>query len=479
MLFNSLQFIFFFPAVVALYFILNPKYRWILLLIASYYFYMCWNYKYVVLIVASTVVDYLAGILLYHAKNKRTRTLFLLLSLFTNLGLLFFFKYFNFFGDTLNLLFEKFNIFYRSPTFDYLLPVGISFYTFQTLSYTIDLYRGQREPEYHFGRFALFVSFFPQLVAGPIERSVNLLPQFRERFKFDYELVKSGILLMTWGFFKKVVIADRLAEYVNLVYNNASDYTGIQQMLATLFFSFQIYCDFSGYSDIAIGSALIMGFRLMTNFRRPYLAQNIGEFWHRWHISLSTWFRDYVYIPLGGSRVARWRWQFNLFITFLVSGLWHGANWTFVVWGALHGFYLVFALWIKRITTFVNRFFLLDGKPGLLKTLRIIKTFLLVYFAWIFFRANNFGDAIIVIENMFRFEPGTVINLFQYRADFVIALAGIIFLLIVEIFEEQIGLYARLKTLGRPVKWVLMIGLLLLIIVLGKWNEVDFLYFQF
>ncbi len=479
MLFNSLQFIFFFPMVVALYFVLKPKYRWVLLLLASYYFYMCWNYKYVVLIVTSTIIDYFAGIMLHRSRKEGFRRLFLLLSLGTNLGLLFFFKYFNFFSDSINVIFNKLNIFYETPTYNYLLPVGISFYTFQTLSYTIDIYRRQREPEYHLGRFALFVSFFPQLVAGPIERSVNLLPQFREKFTFEYERVKTGILLMSWGFFKKVVIADRLSEYVNLVYNNATEYSGIQQALATLFFSFQIYCDFSGYSDIAIGSALIMGYKLMTNFRRPYLAQNIGEFWHRWHISLSTWFRDYVYIPLGGSRVAKWRWQVNLFLTFVVSGLWHGANWTFVIWGGLHGFYLVFAIWINRISEVVNASLRLDRAPAVHKILRIIKTFILVYFAWIFFRANSLGDAIVVIRNMFHFEPGTVINLFENKVDLAIALGGILFLGIVEILEEQIGLYERLKTLIRPVKWVLLVGLILMIVVLGKWEEVDFLYFQF
>jgi len=479
MLFNSLQFIFFFPIVVALYFALNPKYRWILLLVASYYFYMCWNYKYVLLIVTSTVIDYIAGILLYRARRNNYRVLFLLMSLFTNLGLLFFFKYFNFFSDTINVIFSQFNIFYRTPTYNYLLPVGISFYTFQTLSYTIDIYKRKREPEYHFGKFALFVSFFPQLVAGPIERSVNLLPQFHKNFKFDYDRVKNGILLMCWGFFKKVVIADRLAEYVNLVYNNAADYSGIQQAVATVFFSFQIYCDFSGYSDIAIGSALIMGYNLMTNFRRPYLAQNIREFWHRWHISLSTWFRDYVYIPLGGNRVAKWRWQANVFVTFVVSGLWHGANWTFIIWGALHGFYQVFSIWIQRTTESFNKFLRLDRVPALLKTLRIIKTFLLVYLAWIFFRANSFDDAMLVLRNMFRFEPGTVVNLFENKVDLTISLVGILLLVIVEILEEQIGLYERLKTLMRPVKWFLLIVLLLLIVVLGKWNGVDFLYFQF
>ena len=479
MLFNSLQFIFFFPIVVALYFALNPKYRWILLLVASYYFYMCWNYKYIVLIMASTVVDYIAGILLYRSRNQKYRILFLLASLFTNLGLLFLFKYFNFFSESINAVLDKFNIFYNVPTYDYLLPVGISFYTFQTLSYTIDIYMRKRGPEYHFGKFALYVSFFPQLVAGPIERSVNLLPQFHQNYKFDYERVKNGILLMCWGFFKKVVVADRLAEYVNLVYNNAADFSGVQHMIATFFFSFQIYCDFSGYSDIAIGSALILGYNLMTNFKRPYLAQNIREFWQRWHISLSTWFRDYVYIPLGGNRVAKWRWHFNLFFTFLVSGLWHGANWTFVIWGALHGFYLVCAIWIKKITENINEIFGLTGRPELLRVLRIIKNFLLVYFAWIFFRANSFSDALLIIRSMFQFEPGSTINLFSNKIDFGISIISILLLGVVEIFEEQIGLYARMRTLKRPVKWAFLIGLIFIILLLGVWEEADFLYFQF
>ena len=366
MLFNSLEFIIFFPIVVAAYFALKPKYRWILLLLASYYFYMAWNYKYIVLILISTTIDYFAGINIHRSNNPRTRKALLLVSLVANLGLLFFFKYFNFFGDSINYLFDKINIFYNIPAYHYLLPVGISFYTFQTMSYTIDIYNGKQEPERHFGRFALFVSFFPQLVAGPIERSVNLLPQFRKHYDFDYERVKNGILLMVWGFFKKVVIADRLAEYVNMVYNHPHDFGGLHNMIATFFFSFQIYCDFSGYSDIAIGSAMIMGYTLMTNFRRPYFSMSIREFWQRWHISLSTWFRDYVYIPLGGNRVVKWRWYYNLFITFLVSGLWHGAEWTFVIWGALHGFYLIFAIWTTKLRENFNRFYRSYENSGLI-----------------------------------------------------------------------------------------------------------------
>jgi alginate O-acetyltransferase complex protein AlgI len=544
MLFNSLQFIFYFPIVVALYFAIAPKYRWILLLIASYYFYMCWNYKYIILIITSTLIDYFAGIHIYTTKTRWKKKLYLLLSLMTNFGLLFSFKYFNFFGETLNFFFDKFNLFYNLPELNVLLPVGISFYTFQTLSYTIDVYRGEKEPERHFGLFALYVSFFPQLVAGPIERSTRLLPQMHKHFKFDYEKVKNGILQMCWGFFKKVVIADRLAEYVNMVYNNTGSYDGLHYVIATVFFAFQIYCDFSGYSDIAIGTASIMGFDLMRNFRRPYLAHNIREFWQRWHISLSTWFRDYLYIPLGGNRVVKWRWYYNLFITFLISGLWHGANWTFIIWGALHGFYLVFSIWTLNIRGKFNTA-IFGNTKSLYKIAQIAITVLLAWFAWIFFRANNTGDAFHIINKIFMqlfaqapefylclagitilgiafiglnkiadriklagiskkfiktvkwllgvsalyfiinacvilFKSTSIpLNLFKFKADLYIAAGTIALLIIVEILEERIQLYNKLKYFAKPVKWLLLISLLFSIVVLGKWESIDFLYFQF
>ena len=479
MLFNSLEFLVFFPIVVALYFAIPYRYRWILLLVASYYFYMCWNYKYIALIVVSTVVDYFSAILIHKTERKRIRKLLLFASLGTNLGLLFFFKYFNFFGNTVNALFDRFNIFYDVPAYDFLLPVGISFYTFQTLSYTIDIYRRKQKPEYHFGRFALFVSFFPQLVAGPIERSVNLIPQFRQKFDFEYERVRNGILLMGWGFFKKVVIADRLAEYVNVVYNTPSDYSGIPNIIGTFFFTFQIYCDFSGYSDIAIGAALVMGYRLMTNFRRPYLSMNIREFWQRWHISLSTWFRDYVYISLGGNRVVKWRWYYNLFITFLISGLWHGANWTFVIWGAIHGFYLVFAIWTDKYRERFNKAIGLSSLPGLYKFVQISVTFFLVYFSWIFFRANNVGEAIYILKNHFIFNGDQVINLFRIEADFYIAFISIAVLILIDFMEERIHLSARLNQLPKVTKWVLLAVFVCVIFIFAVWEETDFLYFQF
>jgi len=479
MLFNSLQFIFFFPIVVAAYFAMKPKYRWILLLLASYYFYMCWNYKYIVLIIFSTVVDYFAGILLYKTSNRKLRILVLMASLTTNLGLLFFFKYFNFFGESINFLLQKVNIFYHIPAYHFLLPVGISFYTFQTLSYTIDIYKGKQKPEYHFGRFALFVSFFPQLVAGPIERSTNLLPQFREVYSFDYERVKNGLLLMGWGFFKKVVIADRLAEYVNLVYNNPGEFSGLHDIIATFFFSFQIYCDFSGYSDIAIGAALVMGYKLMTNFRRPYFSQNIREFWSRWHISLSTWFRDYVYISLGGNRVVKWRWYYNLFITFLVSGLWHGAEWTFVIWGAIHGLYLVIAIITAKFRENVNHAIGLTRLPGLYKLVQVLITFVLVYFSWIFFRASNFNEAILILKNHFVFDHISDINLYRIPADFYIAFVSILVLLVLDFSEERFSLSLQLRKLPRVAKITLLVLFVSVILLFGVWNEADFLYFQF
>lgn len=478
MLFNSLEFLVFFPIVVTFYFLLPYKYRWILLLIASYYFYMCWNYKYVVLILFTTILSYFASIRIHRTENKKVKVAYLTINAVSVLGVLFFFKYFNFFGETINSLFVHFNIFYEVPYYQYLLPVGISFYTFQTLGYTIDVYRGTINPEYHFGRFALFISFFPQLVAGPIERATNLLPQFRKHFDFKYSRVRDGIVIILWGFFKKVVIADRLSEYVNIVYNNPTEHFGLAIIIATLFFAFQIYCDFSGYSDIAIGTAKIMGFSLMTNFRRPYFALNIREFWQRWHISLSTWFKDYLYIPLGGNRVSIPRWQFNLFITFLISGIWHGANWTFIIWGALHGLYLVSAIWLKNIRLKTNQLLGLGENLKLNRILSVLITFTLVNFAWIFFRANSLNEAFIIIQNMFQLSPAGI-NLYYYPADLFIAFISILLLIGVEIVLENQKSPVLVHTIKRPLKWAIVMSILFGIVVLGKWDSVDFLYFQF
>lgn len=403
MSFISLRYILFFCFVVPTYFLLPLRWRWLLLLIASYVFYAFSRASYVLLIAFSTLIDYFAARRIAttpHASLGKRRLL-LALSISVNLGVLFIFKYFNFFSNSANLVLDNLGLDYASPTHNLILPVGISFYTFQSMAYTIDIYRGKVRPEMNLGIFATYVAFFPQLVAGPIERAPNLLPQFRQKFKFDYDRVVSGLRLVLWGAFKKIVIADQLAIYVNGVYNDVDNYKGVSLIVATIFFAFQIYYDFSGYSDIAIGSARVMGFDLMENFRQPYFSRSVREFWQRWHISLSTWFRDYLYIPLGGNRVSFRRNLLNLMIVFVVSGLWHGANWTFIIWGALHGGYIV-------LETLYNHW---DKRPQVQETAQIIwlqrgATFLLVLFAWIFFRANTVADASYVIANLFDFSDG-------------------------------------------------------------------------
>lgn len=342
MLFNSFEFLLFFPIVCLIYFLLPHKYRWMWLLGASYYFYMNWNPKYAVLIFGSMVITYLSGLLIEKFRYSRLKKRVILWScLLTNLGVLFLFKYFNFFNESVFATLEYFGVRWNVPEFTYLLPVGISFYTFQAIGYSIDVYRGTIKSERHFGIYALFVSYFPQLVAGPIERSKNLIHQLRERHYFNADRAVLGLRQILWGLFMKVVVADRVALIVNTIYSDHEKYNGTMLLYATFMFAIQIYCDFAGYSNMAIGASKIMGIDLMENFRRPYFARSIQDFWQRWHISLSTWFKDYVYIPLGGNRVKYGRHLFNLFITFVVSGIWHGANWTFLLWGVFHGLFII------------------------------------------------------------------------------------------------------------------------------------------
>lgn len=485
MLFNSLEFLIFFPIVVGIYFAVPHRYRWILLLGASYYFYAAWRLEYLPLILLSTLVDYVAGLQMARHPERAQRRPYLILSLLTNLGLLFAFKYFNFFNDSARALFNQFNIFYDVPAFQVLLPVGISFYTFQTLSYTIDVYRGRLEPERHLGIFALFVAFFPQLVAGPIERAAHMLPQFYIRHSFDADRAISGLRLMLWGLFKKVVIADRLGLYVDAVYSSPGDWEGWPVILATYFFAIQIYCDFSGYSDVAIGAARIMGYELMENFRQPYFARSISEFWRRWHISLSTWFRDYLYIPLGGNRVSVPRWYLNLMVVFLISGLWHGANWTFVAWGGLHGLYLVLETisrdqrlhWVERLG--------LNNRSALLTTLTIFLIFNLTCLAWIFFRANTIGDAVLLIRHLTPLGSLATINapwleiVANPTLEMALSLWLIVLLAVVHFVQVQ-----QLKMplfFERPVwvRWAAYLILALAIMNLGITEEVPFIYFQF
>ncbi|EDS77455.1 probable poly(beta-D-mannuronate) O-acetylase [Clostridium botulinum C str. Eklund] len=485
MLFNSFGFILFFPIVVGIYFLIPHKYRWMLLLISSYYFYMSWNPKYIVLIFTTTLISYLSGIYIEKAENIRKKKFYLNFSIISNLVILFIFKYFNFFNNSLREVFNNFNLYYGIPNFKLLLPVGISFYTFQSLIYSIDVYRGNKSAEKHFGIFALYVSFFPQLVAGPIERSDRLLPQFYENHNFDYERVTDGLKIMAWGYFKKVVIADRLSIVVNTVYNNPTEYKGLPLIVASVFFAFQIFCDFSGYSDIAIGSAKVMGFDLMKNFDKPYFSKTIAEFWRRWHISLSTWFRDYLYIPMGGNRVRKSRYYFNIFFTFLISGLWHGASWTFVVWGALHGVYQIIGYITKNIREKFVNIIGLSKIPKVHDFIKVVITFILVDFAWIFFRANSMSDAIYIIKNLFNISSSshTGINiLFNLGLDKVSFIVGIVSILIMEtvhLIQEKIDIIENLEKSPIVFRWLCYYTVIFSIIVFGVFQQSQFIYFQF
>jgi alginate O-acetyltransferase complex protein AlgI len=465
----------FFTVVVAAYYALNHRWRWVLLLLASYYFYMQWNAVYAVLILLSTCVDFVAGRAIAAAPSKKGAAWALFASLMTNLGILFTFKYWSFFHSSMARILEGFGVVYSSPELDLLLPVGISFYTFQTMSYTIDIWRGQLSPSRHFGKFALFVAFFPQLVAGLIERARHLLPQFDQKVDFDLERVQSGLQLMLWGLFKKVVIADNLAIYVDSVYGNVDQHTGPTLTLATYAFAVQIYCDFSGYSDMAIGAARVLGFDLMKNFERPYFSQSITEFWRRWHISLSSWLRDYLYIPLGGNRSGRFLTYRNLMITMVLGGLWHGASWNFVIWGTLQGVMLSFS----RITLpHRDRLVLRLGiaRPWVVAS-RMFVTFHLVCLSWIFFRAETLDDALSIIAKI-AVDRGAL-NLLDVNV-LAHGLLGCAVLIVIQILQETKGsVRALLNRRHRLVRWTAWVALLLGISLLGVEGGSQFIYFQF
>ncbi len=409
MIFNSAEFLLFYPIVLLLYFVLPKKCKWPLLLAASYFFYMIWNPPLIFLILFTTVVSYVSAIIIEKTENKKRKKFWLAMTLITSLGVLFFFKYFNFLADSAISLWNLFGGSAKDFALELILPVGISFYTFQTLSYVIDVYRGDIRAERHFGWYALFVSFFPQLVAGPIERPDNLLPQLKEDHKLEASNAFAGLQKMAVGFFKKIVVADLMAEFVNSVYNSPETATGFGIVIATVLFAVQIYCDFSGYTDIAIGCARIMGIRLMQNFDRPYRAQSIKEFWARWHISLSSWFRDYLYIPLGGNRCSKARRSFNVFVVFLVSGLWHGASWTFVLWGVLHGVYQIVGSMTKKLRERLYEKLKIKTDSLPLILWKRFWTFVLVCFAWIFFRANSTSDLLLLLKKLFtEWDKGSI-----------------------------------------------------------------------
>lgn len=484
MLFNSLHFLLFFIIVTSLYFALPHNRRRLLLLISSCYFYMAFVPIYIIILGGTIVIDYFAGIFIEKSEGKR-RKLFLVASLVANIGVLAVFKYYNFINENLSFLLHGFGVSNPIPYLSILLPVGLSFHTFQAMSYTIEVYRGHQKAERHFGIYSLYVMFYPQLVAGPIERPQNMLHQFREKYDFDYDRVMSGLRLMAWGLFKKVVIADRLAIAVDTVFNTPEQHNSLSLIIATVFFTFQIFCDFSGYSDMALGAARIMGFKLMTNFDKPYQSKSVHEFWKRWHISLSTWFKDYLYITLGGNRVTVPRWYLNLFIVFLVSGLWHGANWTFVIWGALHGFYLVFGLITQKYRDRFNQVLRIDKVP----IISTISTFVLVAFAWIFFRANSVDSAFYIVKHMFTGIPDVVHQLVNNQPvlesmglkknDFALSILLIIFLETVHYVQSKKSLSDIFVQKPAYVRWAVYYGVILAIIFLGVFENRQFIYFQF
>jgi alginate O-acetyltransferase complex protein AlgI len=483
MLFNSFQFLIYFPIVLTVFFALPDKWRNAFLLLASYYFYMCWRPAYITVIWFISLLDYFAGIMIEDAAAERSRRFFLGLSIIGNIGLLFVFKYFDFFGATLNQGLRPLRLF-DIPTLHFLLPIGLSFHTFQALSYTIEVYRRRVPAERNLLHYALYVSFFPQMVAGPIERPYHLLPQFKQPKRIEFASVRYGLELAMWGFFKKVVIADRVAAMVNLVYRSPRKFNGPILTIATVFFAIQIYCDFSGYSDIAIGCARIMGFNLMTNFRQPYFSQSIDEFWRRWHISLSTWFRDYLYIPLGGNRVDTARWCANIMIVFTVSGLWHGANWTFVAWGALHGIYYLAGRATVRFRKGLAQTLGEPGMPRLWTAWRMLATFSLVTIAWVFFRAQSLGDAHYVLTHFYLRGNFHVSDLDIFRVGLARSDLGIAAAMIAVTFMVDWALMnqnaAALKIWNiKAVRWSLYYACVYSIVFFGVFEHLEFIYFRF
>jgi D-alanyl-lipoteichoic acid acyltransferase DltB (MBOAT superfamily) len=481
MLFNSLDFAVFLPIVFILYWFVtnkNLKLQNFLIVIASYIFYGWWDWRFLSLIIFSTIVDYSIGLLLAKEERVLNRKFLLWTSIAVNLGFLGFFKYYNFFLDNFVSAFSLFGMEINSNSLNIILPVGISFYTFQTLSYTIDVYKRKLEPTKDFIAFSAFVSFFPQLVAGPIERATNLLPQFYRKREFHYSKAVDGMRQILWGLFKKIVIADNCAQYANEIFNNSADYGGMTLVLGALFFTFQIYGDFSGYSDIAIGTSRLFGFNLKQNFAFPYFSRDIAEFWRRWHISLSTWFRDYLYIPLGGSRGGTWMKVRNTFIIFIVSGFWHGANWTFIVWGALNAFYFLPLLLTDNNRNHIETVALGKFFPSIKELSFIFLTFGLTVLAWIFFRADNIGHAIQYILDIFK-NPNSFISFDIYWKYKMINFLISIFIAIEWLGRD--GKYA-IEHLGVkwsvPLRYAMYYAIIIAIFWFGG-KEQQFIYFQF
>ncbi|MEW7291188.1 MBOAT family O-acyltransferase [Aquimarina sp. 2304DJ70-9] len=481
MLFNSIDFAIFLPIVFIFYWFAthkNLKLQNLLLVIASYIFYGLWDWKFLSLILFSTSIDFFVGILLSKENHLGKRKLLLWVSILTNLGFLGFFKYYNFFVDNFVTVFSVFGTSFNASSLNIILPVGISFYTFQTLSYTIDVYRKKLTPTEDFISFAAFVSFFPQLVAGPIERATNLLPQFYKKRQFDYYKAIDGSRQILWGLFKKIVIADNCAIYANDIFNNYQTYSGSTLLLGAFFFTFQIYGDFSGYSDIAIGTSRLFGFDLKKNFAFPYFSRNIAEFWRRWHISLTTWFRDYVYIPLGGSRGGTWSKVKNTFIIFLISGFWHGANWTFIAWGFINACYFLPLLLLEKNRKYTdvvaeNKMF-----PNLKEILQITITFFLTVITWVFFRAKTIEDALAYLKEIFSESLFTIPSIIT--TILVLKIGIIIFFVIIEWLQrtKEHALEFTIDPKYRIWRWSFFFLIIFTIIVFGAKPQ-EFIYFQF
>ncbi len=482
MLFNSIDFAIFLPIVFILYWFLtnkNLKLQNLLIVVASYLFYGWWDYRFLLLILFSTIVDYSVGIGLLKQENKTKRKILLGTSILVNLGFLGFFKYYNFFLDNFITAFSFFGTEIKANSLNIILPVGISFYTFQTLSYSIDVYKRKLEPTKDFIAFSAFVSFFPQLVAGPIERARNLLPQFYKKRTFDYSKAVDGMRQILWGLFKKIVIADNCAVFADQIFNNSHDYSGSTLVLGAIFFAFQIYGDFSGYSDIAIGTARLFGFNLMQNFAFPYFSRDIAEFWRRWHISLSTWFRDYLYIPLGGSRGTNYFKIRNVFIIFLVSGFWHGANWTFIIWGGLNALYFLPIMLLNKNK--INTDVVAQGKylPSVREVLSMTLTFSLTTIAWIFFRAEDIHHGISYLSDIIHPSILTLPELITPKLEMIYTILCVFILVLFEWMNRDKIHALDIANYNKSNRWVLYLIIIIMIITFGSFNQNSFIYFQF
>lgn len=482
MLFNSLVFFIFFPTVTIAYFLIPHRFRWLLLLVASAVFYMAFIPAYVLILLATIIIDYIAGRAIEKSTGNKRLT-FLIISLVTNIGILAFFKYFNFFSASLTSIVHLIHWNYSLPLLSIILPIGLSFHTFQAMSYTIEVYRGNQKAEHHFGIYALYVMFFPQLVAGPIERPQNLLHQFRTKHTFDWARFGSGLRLMLWGFFKKIVIADNAAAIINRVFDYPTQFFGVPLIIAAALFAFQLYCDFSGYSDIAIGSARVLGFTLMKNFDQPFAACSLSEFWRRWHISLSTWFRDYLYIPLGGNRVSRLRRYLNTMIVFLISGLWHGSSWNYVAWGGLHGVFMNASQTSTSLRQQIVSLTRLNAFPRLYRTLQRILTFSLVAIIFIFFRTKTINEGWYMVSHLSSNFKASFNDLFitlgTSSFNFFHLLTAIIVMEIITWTAKQRPCVQKFSMLEPWMKATCYTAILLWIIFFGYFGERPFIYFQF